>query len=567
MTTAPAGPDQRWLRAAVLGSLWAAAEIVLGSFLHNLRVPLRGHLMTALGIALLAAGQRAWPQSGLLWRAGLLAAAMKSISPSAMLLGPMVAIAVEGSAMQAGTVLLGRRRAGIALGGALAMSWTFIHQIAGLLITYGADFARLYAGAVRAAERVVGDVPLGPWGPITALAALNLAAGAAAALAGWGAAGASGGASARPALATLPSPRHDARALRFRHNLGWLAFLTVLLPAGLFALGRLELPVAAVAVGAFTAACAWRYRGALRRLRRPGLWIGLLILTAASGFLLGPEGDRLAGVAAGAAMSLRAVFVIVCFAALSRELSHPRLVAWLERRGGGRFVAALELGFATLPVVLAALPPATELARHPRRALASLLPHLDVWVAAAANRAASPRPVHVIAGARGAGKSTLLAAVVERLRADGLAVAGVSAPGEVRDGARWSFEVVDLATGERRPLARRDGPQTWPAIGPFRVDPEGLAFARAALERAVSDAADIVAVDEVGPWELSGEGYAAQLDALRQARRPLLLVVREELIAAVGQRWAALRPTVWNAGTHDARTIAAGIVAELRAGR
>ncbi|MFZ5787795.1 MAG: hypothetical protein ACOY3Y_15265, partial [Acidobacteriota bacterium] len=139
MTTAPAGPDQRWLRAAVLGSLWAAAEIVLGSFLHNLRMPLRGHLMTALGIALLGAGTRAWPQRGLLWRAGLLAAAMKSVSPSAMLLGPMVAIAVEGAAMEAGAALLGRRRAWLALGGALAMSWTFAHQIVSLLITYGTD--------------------------------------------------------------------------------------------------------------------------------------------------------------------------------------------------------------------------------------------------------------------------------------------------------------------------------------------------------------------------------------------------------------------------------------------
>lgn len=29
-----------WSRAAALGSLWAAFEIVVGSFLHNLRVPL-----------------------------------------------------------------------------------------------------------------------------------------------------------------------------------------------------------------------------------------------------------------------------------------------------------------------------------------------------------------------------------------------------------------------------------------------------------------------------------------------------------------------------------------------
>jgi len=28
-----------WLKAAMLGSLWASVEIILGSFLHNLHIP------------------------------------------------------------------------------------------------------------------------------------------------------------------------------------------------------------------------------------------------------------------------------------------------------------------------------------------------------------------------------------------------------------------------------------------------------------------------------------------------------------------------------------------------
>jgi hypothetical protein len=85
-----------WQRAAVLGSLWAASEIALGSFLHNLRVPFAGHALTAIAVAVLVAGHRTWPQEGLLVRAGLIAAVMKSTSPSAVLFGPMVAIVMEG---------------------------------------------------------------------------------------------------------------------------------------------------------------------------------------------------------------------------------------------------------------------------------------------------------------------------------------------------------------------------------------------------------------------------------------------------------------------------------------
>jgi len=31
-----------WLKAAMLGSLWASIEIILGSFLHNLHIPFSG---------------------------------------------------------------------------------------------------------------------------------------------------------------------------------------------------------------------------------------------------------------------------------------------------------------------------------------------------------------------------------------------------------------------------------------------------------------------------------------------------------------------------------------------
>jgi hypothetical protein len=31
-----------WLKAAVLGGLWASVEIIIGSFFHNLRLPFAG---------------------------------------------------------------------------------------------------------------------------------------------------------------------------------------------------------------------------------------------------------------------------------------------------------------------------------------------------------------------------------------------------------------------------------------------------------------------------------------------------------------------------------------------
>jgi len=384
--------DPRWREAAVLGSLWAAAEIVLGSFLHNLKVPLRGHIMTAIGVILLVAGHRRWPQRGLIWRAGLIAAAMKSASPSAVLLGPMLAIAMEGFAMELATRLFPRRLAGYLLGGALAMSWTMTHRLLAWLVTYGGNIVTVYTQLVAYAERQLGQVPLGAWGPIVALAAVNVAAGFAAAAAGWSVATVPPLPASEPRTDAAPRRHGATRSSAAAPSLLALAAIVIALPAGMLALGSLP-PLGAAAIVLVAALIAWRrHPSALRRLRRAGFWIGLVVLTVLAGlaFLAEGAGDQppWTGFLIGVAMSLRAVFIAICFAMLGSELANPRIRDWMARRGAAPFLAALETAFAALPETIAALPPAHLLLRHPRRSVGSLLPHLERWLAQAKRQAA-----------------------------------------------------------------------------------------------------------------------------------------------------------------------------------
>jgi hypothetical protein len=96
-----------WNRAAALGSLWAAFEIVVGSFLHNLRVPFAGTVMATASVFLITAAAQVWTDKGLIWRTALVCALMKSVSPSAVLLSPMIGIFVEGVILQVSLRLLG----------------------------------------------------------------------------------------------------------------------------------------------------------------------------------------------------------------------------------------------------------------------------------------------------------------------------------------------------------------------------------------------------------------------------------------------------------------------------
>jgi nucleoside-triphosphatase THEP1 len=565
--------DPLWQRAAVLGSLWAASEIVLGSFLHNTRFPLAGHVLTGIAVALLVAGHRRWPAPGLLVRAGLIAALMKSLSPSAVLLGPMVAIAMEGLLMEAAVRLFRGRVVGYLVGGALAMSWTLAHRLVTLTVTYGPDLVRLYTDMVALAERQLGPVPLGPWGPLAVLALLNFALGAAAAVLGMrvgarASAWRSKGNSADGAGAPGALPRSGFAAGAGVHpSFPFLLLWASALPVGLFGLAKMPLQWKVAVVAGVLTLGATRYRNVLRRLGRPGFWIALLLLTMLAGVVVSALGGRggggwIQGLALGAGMGLNAVFVTLCFAALSAELAHPLLRKGLERVGGGSLHLALQAAFSTLPEVVATLPGGRELLRSPSATLGGLLSRADEWLAALAE---SPRILGVITGGRGEGKTTTATDVVDALRAAGLQVGGVLTPGEMRDGRRWSFDLVDVASGSRIPMATRDPLSTWPAMGSFRLNPEALAAGRAALSPAASPSPDLLVVDEVGPWELGGDGWAPALDALHGARTPLLLVVRRSLVADVLRRFApGSDPPVWDTAVMGADEIARSALAGLK---
>jgi len=69
--------NKKWQKGAVAGGAWGTAELLLGSFLHNLRVPMKGYIMTSIGIALLSGMNSKWREQGIFWRAGLTADLLK----------------------------------------------------------------------------------------------------------------------------------------------------------------------------------------------------------------------------------------------------------------------------------------------------------------------------------------------------------------------------------------------------------------------------------------------------------------------------------------------------------
>ena len=145
--------SDKWIKASIIGTIWAAAEIVLGSFLHNLRVPFSGNVLTAIALVILISVSHKWREHGLYWRAGLICALMKAMSPSAIIFGPMIAIIAESLLLEASVRLFGRTFIGFIIGSMLAMSWNLFQKILNLVIFYGGKLVDLYSSLTDYAAR------------------------------------------------------------------------------------------------------------------------------------------------------------------------------------------------------------------------------------------------------------------------------------------------------------------------------------------------------------------------------------------------------------------------------
>jgi nucleoside-triphosphatase THEP1 len=172
----------------------------------------------------------------------------------------------------------------------------------------------------------------------------------------------------------------------------------------------------------------------------------------------------------------------------------------------------------------------------------------------------------LLTGRRGVGKTTVCQAVAELARHRGYRPGGVITPALSNShGVKVGFEAVDVGSGERWPLARTDLELGGPRVGPYRLDPTGLARALRVLRRASYAGCDLFMVDEIGPLELEqGEGFAPILDLLPvEGPTHTLIVVRPALLDQFLPHLKGIDSTVINVTEGNRDELPLRIVEEL----
>ena len=142
-------------------------------------------------------------------------------------------------------------------------------------------------------------------------------------------------------------------------------------------------------------------------------------------------------------------------------------------------------------------------------------------------------------GQKHCGKTTSVAKLAQLVRDEGFKVAGVLAPSLYHKGKLIGFDVIDLQSEARAPLARRKVDKS--DTTSFTFIDAGFELGNAALRPSAANFAEIIIVDEFGPLEVDGGGWRRGVDLLlRSTDALILLVVRQELVEQVQRLYATI---------------------------
>jgi hypothetical protein len=314
---------------------------------------------------------------------------MKSLSPSAVILGPMTGIMMEAVVMDLMIYLLGRNLIGYWFAGITALLSTIIHKIINLFILYGSDLVDIYVNLFRFLMKQLAIEEADPRDLILWILILYTFAGIAAATAGYllgrdAVRKSHTGKSLKqvPDSGPIQWELTEARQ-RFRLILFFLHLLMI--PGIMLLINRFGLhPAALIPSFAYIGILLLYYKQIVHRLKKPFFWTQLVIVTLAAGLFWHPpqEGQpgSLSGYMVGLEMSLRAILIVSAFSALSVEIRNPRIIQRLFRMGFKNAYAAVSVSFQSLPAMLDRSADLKSFIKRPIYSFTSMIHQAESWL-------------------------------------------------------------------------------------------------------------------------------------------------------------------------------------------
>ena len=551
--------SEKWIKASIAGTIWAASEIVLGSFLHNLRIPFGGNILTAIGIIILISISYIWTERGLFWRAGIICALMKTMSPSAVIFGPMIAIFSEALLLEFSVRLLGRTIAGYLVGAMLAMSWNLFQKIANYIIYYGANIIEVYNSLLKLAQKQLNIQTDIVWLPIIILliifALFGLFAGMIGIITGRKLLH-------QPATDFSGSKYEQTRELsrkpgnNFNYSIIWLIADVALIIGSFLLLNYTTWSLWSLAITGIIVVWSLRYKRALRQLSKPKFWIFFVLITLITAFAFSKsqtgEYSWQQGLLTGFQMNFRAAVIIVGFSVLGTELYNPAVRDFFRKTSFKNLPLALELSVESLPSFIGNIPDFKTLIKNPVSVFHQVLSQANVRLSEIKKKNAATNRVFIITGSLREGKTTFAKNLVEFFKGNNINTCGIISERVMTDSHTTGYDVINIETGEKTIFLRQNEEYGSEKIGRFTISPEGLAMGRAVLHSLIMKENSIVIVDEVGLLELKDRGWSEGIsELLKTPAKNIILTVRNTFINEVKIKFGISEAIIFNISDTD----------------
>ncbi len=552
-----------WLKAAVVGSLWGSVEIIVGSFFHNIRMPMSGTILAVLGISMLVAFGQIWRDSGLFWRAGLIAAVMKSVSPSAILIGPMTGIFLEALLFEFALTIFGRNIFAYFAGGIFALYSVVIHKLGTLLIIYGLDLVKITKNLYFFILKQLHVDNLNFIQAVLILSSFYVFLGVLAAIIGI--------LTGKKALQLKPGyvsenkiefddEKDTVRPDEKTRSLSMLILHIVFIVAILAVTNMFSLMIASVITILYVTFVLLKYKRALNYFKRPGFWIQIALFIFISAlFYDGFNSIQYfseEGITAGLKMGLRAILIVIGFSAISSELRNPFIKVLLYRKGFWQFYTALSMAFSVLPYLMKHSARPKAILKNPGKILIGNI--LDAeYIFEEFKKTRTAVKAIIITGKKHEGKTSFAQKVVELLKLNGFRISGFSAPGKFDKNERSEFSITDLKTGKSHLLCTNKADKNLKKEGRFYFNEEGLKFGNEILKLENLSGSDFVFIDELGPFELKGKGWSASVEELlKYPKFKLVCLVRKKLVYDILRRFGITEALIFDIEKDTAEEVA-----------
>jgi len=539
--------SQKWLKASVVGSIWASVEIILGSFLHNLKIPLSGMLLSFISVWLLISFLQVWKENGLIMRAGIICAIMKSISPSALILGPMIGIFTEAILIELFILMLGKNLIGYMIGGAFAVLATLIQKLVSLLILYGFDFIKILSDLYLFAVKQIDLEHLSPTFLIILIVFIYIITGIVGAVAGY--------TTGLKYLKTKSFSDHQHEVvlstknqlsenpINQRYSLIFLLINLFSIGAILFLMNTPHFIAAIVSSVTYMGFCILKYRNSLQRLKKISFWVSFMIITFAAAFLWNGFSHgaffSMDGLIIGLKMNARAIIIVIGFASLSVELKNPVIKSLLYHRGFASLYQSLSLAFSALPFFLSNL----SKSENKKKSISGISFHGLLGQAEALlnifEKEHLLRPqVVIITGEIHQGKTTFAQKIVSDLHAQNIRIAGFFSVGINENGMRTGFNLVDIESSRQIELCSDKKNEKLIKFGRYYFNSDAISLGNEILNLDNLSDKQLIVIDEVGHLELNGQGWSNAIENITgNITVPQLWIVRKSLVQKCSRRW------------------------------